>query len=163
MGIRKRAAKDAGTFTLSQLRLICKPKAYAEKPLVGKGTNIYPVGYMKAANQLQKKKLNDPIQIGSADFTGTVKLIDFAFYVPDGSVPVLVEFKLNNVAEVPSPVPTEQAPEIVPFVESAVSKTTADGSSERREAQPQNQPTTTRPRRPLSDISRSVVGDQFDK
>ena len=162
VGIRKRAAKDAARFTLSQLRLICKPTAYADKPLVGKGHNIYPVGYMKAANQLQKKKLNDPIQIASADFTDRAKLIDFAFYVPDGSVPVLLEFKLNNVAEVPPPVPTEQAPEIVPFTESTASET-ADRSSDRRESPRPRQPTTTRPRRGLSGVSKGILGDDFDE
>ncbi len=162
VGIKKRAAKDAARFTLSQLRLICKPKAYADKPLVGKGHNIYPVGYMKAANQLQKKKLNDPIGIASSDFTDRVKLIDFAFYVPDGSVPVLVEFKLNNVAEVPPPVPTEQAPEIVPFIESAGSNA-ADGSSNRREPPRPNQPISTRPRRGLSGVSKGILGDDFDE
>lgn len=162
VGIRKRAAKDAARFTLSQLRLICKPKAYADKPLAGKGANIYPIGYMKAADQLQKKKLNDPIQIGSADFTDRVKLIDFAFYVPDGSVPVLLEFKLNNVAEVPPPVPTEQAPEIVPFTESTASET-ADRPSDRRESARPRQPITTRPRRGLSGVSKGILGDDFDE
>jgi len=161
VGIKKRAAKDAARFTLSQLRLICKPKAYADKPLVGKGHNIYPVGWMKAANQLQKKKLNDPIQIASDDFTDRVKLIAFAFYVPDGSVPVLIEFKLNNVAEVPPPVPTEQAPEIVPFIESAASET-ADRSSNRRESSRPNQPISTRPRRGLSGVSKGILGDDFE-
>ncbi|KPL25445.1 MAG: hypothetical protein AMJ75_00950 [Phycisphaerae bacterium SM1_79] len=158
VGIRKSAAKDARKFTLSQLRLICKPQGYTKKPLIGKGINIYPVGYMKAANQLQKRKLSDQIEIRGTDFGDRLKLIDFAFYVPDGFVPVLVQFKQNNVAEVPPPVPSEQAPEIVPFIESTASKTTADRSSQQRD----RPPTTPQKRRGLSDFSRSIVGDQFD-
>jgi hypothetical protein len=163
VGIRKRAAKDAARFTLSQLRLICKPKAYADKPLVGKGRNIYPVGYMKAANQLQKKKLNDPIGIPFSGSTGRVITIDFAFYVPDGSVPVLIEFKLNNVAEVPRPVGTEEAPEIIPFIESTTSNTTADRSSDGRQPPGPRQPTIPKGRRGLSGVSKGFLPDDFDE
>ena len=117
VGIKKKAVKDAGTFTLSQLRLICKQKNYAENPLTGKGKNIYPVGYLKTANQLQEKRLNDQIKLERSDFDGKVKWIDFAFYVPKDYLPVLVEFKQNNIALVPPPVTAEQAPPAVFFIQ----------------------------------------------
>jgi len=116
VGIKKNAIKDAGTFTLSQLRLVCNKKSNVKNPLAGKGKNVYPIGYLKTANQLQTKQLNDEIEIESADFDDRVKYIDFAFYVPSDSLPVLVEFKQNSIAQLPPPVTAEQAPPAVPFV-----------------------------------------------
>jgi len=115
VGIKKQAIEEAGKFTPSQLRLVCKQKVYAEDPLAGKGKNVYPIGYLKAANQLQIKNLDDQIEIGRTDFDDRVKWIDFAFYVPDDSVPLLVEFKQNNIAPVPPLVTTEEAPPTTPF------------------------------------------------
>ena len=116
VGINKKAIKDAGRFTLSQLRLVCKEKSRAKNPLAGKGRSIYPVGYLKTADQLQIKQLNDEITLDRDDFGKAVRWIDFAFYVPNGFTPVLVEFKQNNIAEVPPPVSYEQAPPAVPFI-----------------------------------------------
>jgi len=114
IGIKRAAIRQAGTFTLSQLRLICKPKSDANL-LTGKGKNVYPVGYLEAQNQIRKKKLNDQITIGRLDTDEKVKWIDFGFYVPMDFVPVLVEFKLNSITEVKPPVPAEQAPPVIPF------------------------------------------------
>jgi hypothetical protein len=83
----------------------------------GKGVNVYPIGYLKTANQLTTKKLNDQIKIDRADFAGKVRWIDFAFQVPNGFVPVLVQFKLNNIAELPAPVTYENAPPPAPFIQ----------------------------------------------
>jgi hypothetical protein len=117
VGINKRAIKDDGTFTLSQLRVICKQKEAAKNPLVGWGKNIYPAGYLKTAEQLQIKKLDDQIKLQQADFDGAVRWIDFAFYVPNGFMPVLVEFKQNNIARVPPSVSYEQAPPAISFIQ----------------------------------------------
>jgi hypothetical protein len=119
VGIKKKAIEDAGRFTLSQLRLVCKEKTRAKNPLAGKGKNIYPIGYLKTADQLQIKQLNDQVKLERADFSGTVRWIDFAFYVPNGFIPILVEFKQNNIAQVPTPVTSEQKPPAVPFVQLA--------------------------------------------
>lgn len=116
VGIKKRAIKDAGRFTLSQLRLVCKEKTRAKNPLAGKGKNIYPIGYLKTADQLQVKQLNDQIVLELADFDGTVRWIDFAFYVPNGFIPILVEFKQNSITQVPPPVTSEQAPPALSFI-----------------------------------------------
>lgn len=109
VGIKKNAIKDAGTFTLSQLRLICKQRSKAKNPLAGKGRNIYPIGYLKTENQLQTKQLNEQINLKSSDFDGRVKWLDFVFYVPQNYLPVLVEFKQNNVALVPPQATGEQS------------------------------------------------------
>jgi len=116
VGITAKAIRSGGTFTLSQLRLVCKQKGDAKNPLAGKGKNIYPIGYLKAANVLQRKQLNDRIKIERADFSGRVKWIDLTFYVPNGFQPVLAEFKQNSVAQVPPPVTAEQAPPVMPFI-----------------------------------------------
>jgi hypothetical protein len=166
VGIKAAAARDAGQFTPSQLRLICQRKGDSENALTGKGENIYPVGYLKAANQLQEKKLNDQIKIDRSTFSENVKWIDFAFYVPSDFVPLVVEFKLNNIAEVPLPVSADQAPPPVPFVEqSETEKPTAEPGS--TPEQPASSPAEKRKsgskRGGLSNISKGVVGDQFDE
>ncbi len=115
VGITINAIKGDGTFTPSQLRLICKQESDDKDPLAGKGKNIYPLGYLKTANELQIKKLNDHIEIKRSDFKGRVREIDFAFYVPDGFVPVLVEFKQNSINQLPPPITYEQAPPPVSF------------------------------------------------
>jgi len=48
-----KATITAGTFILPQLRLICKRQGYGDDPLAGTGINIYPIGHMKAADQIQ--------------------------------------------------------------------------------------------------------------
>jgi len=116
VGIKRKAIKTAGTFTLSQLRLICKQKTNGDL-LAGKAINIYPIGYIKTENQLQRKQLSDRIYLKRADFDDSVKWIDFAFYVPDGFVPALAEFKQNCVISLPPPVPADQAPAPVPFIQ----------------------------------------------
>jgi hypothetical protein len=115
VGITTKAIKEDGTFTPSQLRVICKQKSDDKNPLAGKGKNIYPAGYLKTADQLQTKKLTDHIEIERSDFDGGVKEIDFVFYVPDGFVPVLVEFKQNSINQLPPPVTADQAPPAAPF------------------------------------------------
>ncbi len=142
VGIKKSAVKEAGKFTLSQLRLICKQKGYAEDPLAGKGKNIYPVGYLKTANQLQIKKLNDRIEIKRSDFKreDAQRWLDFAFYIPNDLVPALVEFKLNSIAEVPPLVSLDRAPPAVPFVE------TTDNGKDSRKLQSPRDANSKRPR-----------------
>ena len=120
VGIKKsaltRQAKiNGGTFTLSQLRVVCKQKADTEN-VRGKGKNIYPIGYLKTDVQIQKKRLNDKIELERADFDDRVRWLDFVFEVPNNFMPVLVEFKQNSIARVPPLVPTEQAPPAVPFI-----------------------------------------------
>ncbi|MHC4158591.1 MAG: CvpA family protein [Planctomycetota bacterium] len=111
-----RMLKKSPTFTLAQLRLICKKADDAENPLAGKGINIYPIGYLRTAGQLMTKRLDDQIKLELADFKDGVREIDFAFYVPNGFIPVLIEFKQNSIVEVSPPVAPEQAPPPLAFI-----------------------------------------------
>ena len=88
---------NAGVFTTSQLRLICKRRG--EEPLSGKGINIFPVGYLKAANQIEtatKIELDRTRDFGEAN----KREIDFVFCIPNDYVPTIVEFKQNSIAEI---------------------------------------------------------------
>ena len=103
VGIKKTAIRGAakvngGAFTPSQLRLICKRKGYGKDRLAGKAINIYPIGYLKAKDEIQ---MSPEIKIGTQDFEGNARFIDFVFCVPNGFEPVLVEFKLNSIVEIP--------------------------------------------------------------
>ena len=118
MGISKSAVAEAGRFTLSQLRLICKQEGDDPNPLTGKAQNIYPIGYMTAQDTLLTKRLNEVVKVTRSDFdeNSRVRWIDFAFYVPVGSQPVLLEFKQNSIVELPKPKENEPAPQPIPFV-----------------------------------------------
>jgi len=118
MGISKSAVGEAGIFTLSQLRLICKQESDDQSPFTGNGQNIYPIGYMSAMDTLQKKRLNEVVKVTRSDFeeNSRVRWIDFAFYVPTDSEPVLLEFKQNSIVELPERKENEPAPQPIPFV-----------------------------------------------
>lgn len=103
-------------FTFSQLKLVCTKKEDVKDPFAGKGINVYPVGYLKTPTLLQMKKLSDKIVTDPADYTDGVRWIDFAFYMPDGFVPILAEFKQNSIAQIPPPVTADQAPPAMPFI-----------------------------------------------
>ena len=125
IGINKIAMKSqakitAGTFILPQLKLICKRRGYGDDPLAGTGINIYPIGHLKAADQIQ---VSTEIKLDSKDdFKNNAreKWIDFVFCVPRDYVPVLVEFKQNSIVEI-SPraiVTADKAPPPVLFTQS---------------------------------------------
>jgi hypothetical protein len=166
LGITNQAVRDDGIFTPSQLRVICKQKSDDGNPLAGKGKSIYPVGYMKTANELEIKKLTDRIEIKRSDFAGRVKEIDFAFYVPDGFKPVLVEFKQNCVKQIPQSavVSAEQAPPAAPFVKQPEPQkdTAAPGKPVEQPNSPPpppKKPETSSKKPGLSNIGKSIVGD----
>jgi hypothetical protein len=94
IGINKNAIKSAqpkitaGTFILPQLKLICKRQGYGDDPLAGTGINVYPIGHLKAADQIQ---VSTEIKLDSKkDFQGTAreKWIDFVFCIPRDYDPV---------------------------------------------------------------------------
>lgn len=126
VGIKRRALStkskiNVGAFILSQLRLICKQQGYGEDPLAGAGINIYPIGHLKAADQIQ---VSTEIKIDSKnDFKDNAreKWIDFVFCVPRDYVPVLVEFKQNSIVEIrPSAIVTaDKAPPPVLFTQTS--------------------------------------------
>jgi len=100
IGIKKNVLNQVSPFTLTQLRLVCKPTSQLQNPLTGKGTNIYPIGYIEKENLLFQPMLNEPIVLKIAEFTENVKLFDSVFEVPDDFTPVLVAFKQNNITQV---------------------------------------------------------------
>ena len=67
--------------------------------LSGKGINIFPVGYLRAANQIEtatKIELDRTRDFGNE----SKREIDFVFCVPNDYVPAFVEFKQNSIAEI---------------------------------------------------------------
>jgi len=167
IGFRSSVLREASsTFTLSQLRLVCRPKDLANRPLAGKGKAVYPAGYMQQAQQLAVKDLDEQIRLEAEDFHGeaAVRWIDFGFYVPSGWVPVLAQFKLNNQVEIPAPVAADQAPQVIPLERRRATQPVEAATSDANQPVDPNTPkASTRPRRQrgrgLSDISKSVVGD----
>lgn len=142
VGIKKVAMRQVKSFTPSQLRLICKPKGDTDR-LIGAGKNAYPIGYLIAQNQMQKSRLNDIIAAGRLESDERAGWIDFGFYVPEGFVPVLVEFRLNSITEVKPPVPAEQAPPVIPFIK----QTERDKDDADRDVSPQRRRTETSSRK----------------
>lgn len=99
-GIEGRKIKDGGaltengrlTFTLAQVRLVCKDKDSADN-LKGSGQTIYPAGFIKSANIVEQKGLTEEI-------FSSAKLYDFVFNVPADTTPVILEFKQNVAVSV---------------------------------------------------------------
>jgi len=162
VGIKKRAIHrepiiNGGAFTPSQLRLICTRSS-------GEAVNAYPIGHLKSKDEIQ---ISPEIKLNTADIQDNARYIDFVFCVPSGYEPKLVGFKLNSIIEIPTGaiVSADQAPEVVPFSYTASAPQTG-GNIQKPAAQspPQQQQQQTRPGRSgLSNISRSVVGDDTDE
>jgi hypothetical protein len=121
IGINKNALGspkiNAGTFQLSQIRLICKREGFNGNPLSGVGINVYPIGHLKAADQIQT---STEIKLTNKDHfknNARQKWIDFVFCIPRDYVPVLVQFKQNNILEISSRsvVNADKAPQPVFF------------------------------------------------
>ncbi len=162
--IRKGALKDAAKFTLSQFRLVCGPKTGAAHPFAGKGEAAYPIGYIGSGGRLETKSLAELITVDPAKVSGDSLTIDLAFHVPTNMVPVLMEFKRNNVAKVSAPADTEDAPQPIPFGASATgskAESQPEPSAEPAEQSGEATSSQSRPKRQrgLSDISHSVTGD----
>ena len=158
VGIKKNALKDAGKFTLSQLRLVCGPKDDPENPLAGAGRVVYPMGYMVANGRLERKSLGEIITIQSSDVQGNAQTIDLAFSIPSNQMPLLIAFKQNNLVQVSAIAAAEEAPQPIPFGASAPAPQgrprpgSAASSPSGRSGDRQRNPSG------LSDISRSVGG-----
>jgi len=122
--LRPKATITAGIFILPQLRLICKRQGYGDDSLAGTGINVYPIGHLKAADQIQ---VSTEIKLDSNDdFKGNAreKWIDFVFCIPRDFVPVLLEFKQNSIVAIPSRaiVTADKAPPPVFFTHTYKSK-----------------------------------------
>jgi hypothetical protein len=94
-------------LALGQLRLIVKDKQDAGNAVSGSGEAVYPIGYINAAGQLVVTSLDT--MLGEEELKGGA--IDFAFYVPSNSTPVLMEFRHNIIEEIkPMAAPATQPP-----------------------------------------------------
>jgi hypothetical protein len=175
VGISKRAIRadariNGGAFTLSQLRLICKRKGSGQDRLAGEAVNVYPLGHLRTASEIQ---VVPEIKLESRRVDGSEQLIDFVFCVPSGHEPVLVQYKLNSIAEIaPAAIVTDSTSDKIPK-EPATFNASSGGNRRRNNnrpnnssnppgGQPQNQ-TDPQGRPGLSDTSRSIVGTDFDQ
>lgn len=167
VGIKKSALKDAGKFTLSQLRLVCTPKGEARQPLAGQGHAVHPIGYVGPGGRLVQKKLTEVITIQASDVPDNTRDIDFAFYVPAQLVPTLIQFKRNNVEKVSPPVSGEDAPQVVPFGGSAPAPEKSPESEPRDPTPDTNAPDTdsgnSRPGGRLSPPGRMLTEGALDE
>jgi uncharacterized membrane protein required for colicin V production len=116
-----KGAKGGTSFTLSQIRLLCKETAEAKEPLKGSAKSAYPIGYMKMPGKLKTLPLNTEIAISSDDFIsedgkGKLRWLDMVFNVPRGTVPVILQFRQNLLARLPRPLPNEEIPPTASFV-----------------------------------------------
>lgn len=157
MGIKNRALKEAGKFTLSQVRVICSPKTDSENPLIGQGQPVYPMGYIGADARLERKSLAEIVTMESSGGQGDAQTIDLAFSVPMNLKPAVIEFKLNNAVQLPAPASAEEAPAVLPFG-SASEAPQAKPQPQRGDTRPTTTPDSGRNRRGLSDISKSITG-----
>ncbi|MCX5643363.1 MAG: hypothetical protein NTZ17_01570 [Phycisphaerae bacterium] len=174
--IKKSALKDAPKFTLSQMRLVCGLKGVAGQPLAGQGQAAYPLGYIGAGSHLERKSLDEIVDLSKVQ--GDPLTMDLGFAVPTSLTPVLLEFKRNNVVQVSATASPEDAPAPVPFGAPAPASQPQAAATE-PPAQPAGvEPAGQSPARPapapaasakgknrgkrkgLSDLSKSVVGDQ---
>jgi hypothetical protein len=160
LGIKKRMLREAGKFTLSQIRIICAPKGAADEPLAGRGQAVYPIGYIGNDARLERKSLGEIITMTSSDTSSDAQTIDLAFSVPMNLTPVLLEFKLNDAVQLPKPAPDEEAPTMVPFGGAPQAPQTKPEGGQTRSSSPAppSTPDGERDRRGLSDISKSVTG-----
>ncbi|MCD4830907.1 MAG: CvpA family protein [Anaerohalosphaeraceae bacterium] len=105
-------------FVISQLKLICKNKDQSGD-LYGKGTAVYPIGFISSANTVEVKKHSDSVAINRGDFTGGVKWLDFVFYIPKAATPVLMQFKQGAIAAVPKLTGSDKAPDAIRFIQAS--------------------------------------------
>ncbi len=134
IGLKKNATREVAGFTLSQVRVICKPKEDAKDALKGRGKNIYPLGYLVEAGQMKKKGLKDTVAFKRDESAEKSKLVDFVFEVPNDYIPVLIEYKQNNIASLPSPVTAEQA--MSDEIAAAAAKEAEKNSAEEKKGTP---------------------------
>jgi len=111
-GIRRLNIKTKCQFTISQLRLICKPED-SGKQFIGKAAGIHPIGYLKTGDIMQKTRLTDIIELTRDDLSdqlpgGFGKWIDFVFEVPKDLTTAMIEFRQNSIAQVPEPVTADK-------------------------------------------------------
>ncbi len=123
IGIRPQLASGGtgATFTLSQIRLLCKKSTGTQNLLTGSARSVYPIGYMKMPGKLKRLPLETSITIDGEDFVPDkkqkpIRWLDLVFNVPKDQVPAILEFRQNIIATLPRPLPAEQAPQTASYV-----------------------------------------------
>ena len=111
--LKRNAFKNSSKFTLSQWCLVCGLKGGAGHPLAGKGQAAYPAGYIGSGGRFERKSLDEVTDLSKVQ--GDPITMDLGFHVPTNLVPVLLEFKRDNVVQVSAPASPEDAPQPVPF------------------------------------------------
>ncbi len=119
-GIKRLNIKVKCQFTISQLRLICKPKD-SGKHFIGKAAGIHPIGYLKTGDIMQKIRLTDIIELTRDDLSdqlpgGFGRWIDFVFEVPKDLTTAMIEFRQNSIAQVPEPVTADKVSSTIFFI-----------------------------------------------
>ena len=170
MAIRGEPRINGGAFTPSQLRLICKRNGSNQDRLAGEAVNVYPLGHLRAADQIQ---VAPEIKLDTRNIEGSEKPIDFVFCVPTGHEPVMVQYKMNSVAEiVPGAIVTDDTK--IPTEPATFNASSGGGNLQRnnnRQNRPANLPAEQQPQSQtapdggsgLSDTSRSIVRPGFDE
>jgi hypothetical protein len=138
VGIKKAALKDATKFTLAQMRLVCGLKTGTGPALAGQGQAVYPAGCIGADGRFDRRRLDEIIDLSKA--SGDLITMDLGFHVPMNSVPVLLEFKRNNVVQVSAPATAEDAPQPIPFGTAAPDASAASPADQPPGAEPASQP-----------------------
>jgi len=160
--MRGDARINGGAFTPGQLRLICKRGGSGQDRLAGEGINVYPIGHLKTADEIQ---VSPEIKITSGGGGAREQLIDFVFNVPSGHEPVLVQYKMNTIVEIPrGAIVTDSSIAYEPATFNASSG--GGGSRNRNNRNRNQQPRTEAPsgrESGLSDTSRSIVGPGYDE
>ncbi len=110
-------------FVLAQLKLICKDKAQAGT-LRGQSRAVYPVGFISSKNTVEVKKPSGVITLDRSSFKGGVKWLDFVFYIPNSTTPVLMQFKQGAFASVPKLTGSDKAPAVIDFIQPSDCSTT---------------------------------------
>lgn len=122
MGIAAKKISDGGAnnadgkveFFPAQIRLIVKEDktaASGAKSLSGSAKALYPVGFLKNGSLVQSE-LNQTISPDPKELKNRILWLDVAFDMPQGYNPVLLEFKLNAVADLTSCTVVESTPEV---------------------------------------------------
>lgn len=141
--IRGDARINGGAFTPSQLRLICKRMSSGEGRFAGEAVNVYPIGHLKAADQIQ---VAPEIRVTSGSGGGTEQFIDFVFCVPSGYDPILVEYKMNSIVEIaPSAVVTDPSRIPAPAAFDASASSSGAGGDRSRGGRTRNRPSERQP------------------
>ncbi|RKY11651.1 MAG: hypothetical protein DRP65_03620 [Planctomycetota bacterium] len=93
------------SFTLSQIRIVCKKKAQPGDAATGSGHPFYPKGRI-VDNEFKPASLSEIVEVSRGAFEvvsgcGRVAWFDLAFSVPSDMRPILLEFKQNAVVQLP--------------------------------------------------------------